>query len=78
VKLRTLLFAWIAAYALGASLWGQQVTATISGRVTDPSGAAVSGAKVSATSVERGITYPATTNGRATTICRTFWLAIIT
>ena len=63
MKLRTLLFAWIAAYALGASLWGQQVTATISGRVTDPSGAAVSGAKVSATSVERGITYPATTNG---------------
>jgi hypothetical protein len=62
VKLRTLLFAWIAAYALGASLWGQQVTATISGRVTDPSNAAVSGAKVSATSVERGIAYPATTN----------------
>jgi hypothetical protein len=62
VKLRTLLFAWIAAYALGSSLWGQQVTATISGRVTDPSNAAVSGAKVSATSVERGIAYPATTN----------------
>ncbi len=62
MKLRTLLFAWIAAYALGASLWGQQVTATISGRVTDPSNAAVSGAKVSATSVERGIAYPATTN----------------
>jgi hypothetical protein len=38
------------------------VTATISGRVTDPSNAAVSGAKVSATSVERGIAYPATTN----------------
>ena len=47
---------------LAVSAWSQQVTATITGRVTDPTGAAVSGAKVTATSVERGIPYTATTN----------------
>jgi len=48
--------------ALACSAWGQQVAATITGRVTDPSGAAVSGAKVTATSLERGVTYPTTSN----------------
>ena len=48
--------------AMACSAWGQQVAATITGRVADPSGAAVSGAKITATSVERGITYPTTTN----------------
>lgn len=62
MKLRKLLFTWIAACALAGSLWGQQVTATITGRITDPSGAAVTGAKVTATSLERGIPYIATTN----------------
>jgi hypothetical protein len=50
------------ACALASSAWGQQVQATITGRIADPSGAAVSGAKVTATSVERGVAYPATTN----------------
>ena len=49
--------------ALACSALGQQVEATINGRVTDPSGAAVSGAKVTATSVDRGVAYPTTTNG---------------
>jgi hypothetical protein len=40
----------------------QQVTATITGRVTDPSGAAVANAKISAMSVERGTLYPTATN----------------
>jgi len=62
VKLRTLLFTCIAACALAGSLGGQQVTATITGRVTDPTGAAISGAKVTAMSVERGIPYSAATN----------------
>jgi Carboxypeptidase regulatory-like domain len=42
--------------------FAQEVTATITGTVTDPSGAAVAGATVTATSVERGIPYTATTN----------------
>jgi hypothetical protein len=40
----------------------QQVTATITGRITDPSGAAVVNAKVTATSVERGTQSTTTTN----------------
>ena len=40
----------------------QEVTATITGTATDPSGAAVAGAKVTAKSVERGITFSAVTN----------------
>src|SRR6266567_9129554 len=41
---------------------GQDVTASITGTVADPSGAAVVGATVTAKSVERGITYTAVTN----------------
>src|SRR5216684_1141751 len=41
---------------------GQEVTATITGTATDASGAAVVGAKVTAKSVERGLTYAAETN----------------
>jgi len=44
------------------SAWGQTVTAAIVGTVTDPAGAAVSGASITATSVERGTTYTAVTN----------------
>jgi outer membrane receptor protein involved in Fe transport len=43
--------------------WGQEVTASITGTVTDSSGAAVAGAHVKATSKERGIIYTAETNG---------------
>src|SRR6266581_4579453 len=42
--------------------WGQEVTATITGTVSDPSGAAIAGATVTAKSVERGLTYTAVTN----------------
>ena len=42
--------------------WAQEVTASITGTVTDPSGAAVTGATLTATSAERGIVYTATTN----------------
>src|ERR1700756_37158 len=43
-------------------LWGQQVTAAITGKITDPSGAPIADAKVSATDVERGTAWPTTTN----------------
>src|SRR6267142_1236091 len=42
--------------------WSQEVTASIAGTVTDPSGAAVVGATITATSQERGLTYSAVTN----------------
>ena len=42
--------------------WGQEVTASITGTVTDPSGAAVPGATVTATSQERGLTYTDVSN----------------
>src|SRR5437667_894348 len=46
----------------GSSAFAQEVTASITGTVTDPSGAAVSGATVTAKSVERGLLYTAVTN----------------
>ena len=58
--------------------WGQQVTATITGKVTDPSGAAVANAKVDRHIVERGTQYPTTTNADGYYNLRTFWLALTT
>ncbi len=52
----------LVACSTAVSAWAQQVTATITGRVTDPTGAAITGAKITATSVERGIAYPTSTN----------------
>ncbi|HEY1472361.1 MAG TPA: carboxypeptidase-like regulatory domain-containing protein [Candidatus Acidoferrum sp.] len=42
--------------------FAQEVTATITGTITDQSGAAIAGANVTAKSVERGISYNATSN----------------
>src|SRR5713226_4270698 len=42
--------------------WAQQVTASITGQITDPSGAPVSGAKVTATDTDRGTEYTTQTN----------------
>lgn len=52
----------IAATGISQSAWAQEVTASITGTVTDPSGAAVPGATVTATSQERGLTYTDVTN----------------
>ena len=41
----------------------QEVTAALNGIVTDPSAAQISGAKVSATDMDRGSTFTTTTNG---------------
>ena len=47
---------------LAISAWGQQVTAAFTGKVTDPTGAAVVGAKVSAIDADRGTPWTTTTN----------------
>ena len=53
----------LVALLIGATVtFAQDVTATITGTVTDPSGAAIVGATISAKSVERGITYTAVSN----------------
>jgi hypothetical protein len=45
------------------SVMAQDVTASITGTVTDASGAAIVGANITVKSVERGVTYTAVTNG---------------
>ncbi|MGH9620818.1 MAG: carboxypeptidase-like regulatory domain-containing protein, partial [Bryobacteraceae bacterium] len=50
-------------FAISFSSPAQQVTAAITGKVTDPSGAPIAGAKVIATDTERGTQWPTTTNG---------------
>ena len=46
----------------GTGMRAQEVTATVTGTVTDTTGAAVVGASVAIKSVERGVVYHATTN----------------
>jgi hypothetical protein len=50
------------ALSLAAPVRGQQATATITGTVTDATGAAVQGATVTARDVDRGTFWPTTTN----------------
>jgi hypothetical protein len=53
----------ICALFVGANVtWGQEVTATITGTVTDPAGGAVVGATVTAKSVERGTVFKDVSN----------------
>src|SRR6267143_6044255 len=42
--------------------WGQDVTATITGTITDASGAPLAGASVTAKDMDRGTAWPTTTN----------------
>lgn len=48
--------------AFVSAMVAQEFRATISGEVMDPAGAAIQGAKVVATSVERNVPYDTTTN----------------
>ncbi|MEO7652491.1 MAG: TonB-dependent receptor [Bryobacteraceae bacterium] len=47
---------------LASTGFAQEYRATLAGEVTDPSGSAVEGAKVTATSIERSVPYESTTN----------------
>jgi hypothetical protein len=66
MKLKTIsMFAvvFLGLFSLIPTAWGQQVTAAITGRITDASGAAVPGATVVATDKDRGTEWPTTSNG---------------
>lgn len=52
-----------ALFAIATIAPAQQVTASITGTVTDPSSAPIAGAKVIATDTEHGTQWPTTTNG---------------
>src|SRR6476469_10139116 len=56
------LIALVATFCFTVPAWGQEVTASIVGTVTDPSGAPISGADVKATSVDQGTSFTAKTN----------------
>ena len=47
--------------AFGVSAFGQTANGTITGTVTDPTGAVVAGASVQAKNTETGLTYPVMT-----------------
>src|SRR5579864_3276980 len=52
-----------ALFLLSSYTWAQEVTASIVGTVVDPSGAAVSGATITAKDLDRGTVLTTTTNG---------------
>ena len=51
-----------ALFLLSSYTWAQEVTASIVGTVVDPSGAAVSGATITAKDLDRGTILTTTTN----------------
>ena len=59
----TLFATMFATFFAVSPAWGQEVTATITGSVTDPTGAPLVGASVVARDVDRGTTYATKTNG---------------
>jgi len=57
-------------FSFAAALWAQKDTGGITGTVTDPSGALLSGAKVTVTDVDRGISLTTTTNSNGEYVVR--------
>src|SRR5882762_9270357 len=51
-----------ALFGLTMPAWSQEVTASIVGTVTDPSGAPINGATITATDKDRGVDYTTKTN----------------
>src|SRR5438445_13725869 len=62
ISFAVVLLLFVAIVGSLAPLSAQEITAAIVGTVTDPSGAPVSGASVSATDTERGTVWTAKTN----------------
>lgn len=61
-KIAAFVILFIAGLCIAIPAQSQEVTASITGTVTDPSGAVIVGAKVTATEVNRGTSYSAQTN----------------
>ncbi|HKW18861.1 MAG TPA: TonB-dependent receptor [Terriglobales bacterium] len=61
LSLAVLFSCWLT-LAATQTLWGQEVTASIVGTITDPSGAPINGASVIATDADRGTVWSAKTN----------------
>jgi hypothetical protein len=64
-QLRSLLIVYLLAAlvaAMAPAIRAQEITAAITGKVTDPSGAAVAGAQITATDVDRGTVWKTDTN----------------
>src|SRR5436305_337618 len=59
---KRLLLICAAAFLGVSSMMAQEVSAGITGRVTDPSGSAIAGASVVAKDLDRGTTWPTKTN----------------
>lgn len=57
-----LMFVICSLLTIPQTAWGQQVTAAMSGKVVDPSGAAIAGAVVTAKNLERGTSVTTDTN----------------
>ena len=57
-----LVFSVLAVFLLAGPVYSQEVTAAINGEITDPSGAAVTGVKVTAKDLDRGTIYPTTSD----------------
>src|SRR5215831_20054532 len=66
-------FFWFAAIAcsLAISLWGQETTASIAGVVSDPTGALLPNAQVTATNIGTGASFRATSNASGDYVFRT-------
>jgi hypothetical protein len=60
--LSAVLLSFLLALAATPIAWGQEVTASIVGTITDPSGAPINGASVIATDTDRGTVWSAKTN----------------
>ena len=55
---------FVCLFSLCGAIWAADPTGTIAGNVSDPSGAAISGAKIVATDTRTGLVHNTTTVGR--------------
>ena len=62
MRARFALYSFFALFLACSVALGQTITGSITGTISDPSGAAVGGARVTAINVDTGVQTPTTTN----------------